>query len=185
MLSGEDNLSGLKTYLSNHFVVVTGTENQRMEAPVPPEPCRKGKEGSMSVELYAEEIVVAAMGESPSDFKIWLRTERPDDLAGDLRWLCEEYLDYHVIVDVTGLESLGSSCCKTLLNLRDLAAECDFRLVLCGLSPHLKRQLECVHLAREFDTFETREDAIKELSTAFPEMGDMSGSVVQPRSDFF
>ncbi|MGE5295947.1 MAG: hypothetical protein ACM3VT_14070 [Solirubrobacterales bacterium] len=134
----------------------------------------------MSVELYAEEIVVAAIGENPSDFKIWLRTETPNDLAGDLRWLCEEYLDYHVIVDATKLERFSPGCCKSLVDLRDLAAECDFRLVLCGLSGHLKQQLECVHLAGEFDTFETREDAIKELSRACPEMGNMSESVAQP-----
>jgi anti-anti-sigma regulatory factor len=118
----------------------------------------------MSVELYAEEIVVVAMAEGPSDFKIWLRTEAPNDLTGDLRWLCEEYLDYNIIVDLARLESFGSTSYKGLLDLRDLAAECDFRLVLCGLSPHLKHQLKCVHLADEFDMFDTREAAITELS---------------------
>ncbi len=124
----------------------------------------------MSVELYAEEIVVVAVAEGPSEFKIWLRTENPNDLVGDLRWLCEEYLDYHVIVDMARLESLGSSTYKGLLDLRALTAECDFRLVLCGLSPHLKWQMECVHLTDEFDTFDTREAAITELSAACPEM---------------
>jgi anti-anti-sigma regulatory factor len=118
----------------------------------------------MSVELYAEEIVVVAVAEGRSDFKILLRTETPDDLTGDLRWLCEEYLDYNVIVDLTGRESFGSASYKNLLDLRDLAAECDFRLVLCGVSPHLKWQLKCVHLADEFDMFDTREAAITELS---------------------
>ncbi|HSV98752.1 MAG TPA: hypothetical protein VLI39_01165 [Sedimentisphaerales bacterium] len=118
----------------------------------------------MSVELYAEEIVVVAMGESPSDFKVWLRTETPDDLVGDLRWLCEDDLDCNVIVDLARLESFGSGSYKSLLALRDFTAECDFRMVLCGLSSHLKWQLKCLHLTREFDTFDTREAAIRELS---------------------
>lgn len=134
----------------------------------------------MSVELYAEEIVVVAMGQKRSDFKIWLRMEKPDDLAEDLRWLCEEYLDYHVIVDATKLENLSPSCCKSLVDLRDLAADCDFRLVLCGLSKHLKQQLECVHLAKGFDVFETREDAIQGLSGVCTDMGDVNGPVVYP-----
>lgn len=119
----------------------------------------------MSVELYAEEIVVVAVAEGPSNYKIWLRTEAPDDLAGDLQWLCEEYLDYNVIVDLARLESLGSASCRGLMDLRDLTEGCDYRFVLCGLTPHLKRQLKCVHLADEFDMFDTREAAISELST--------------------
>jgi len=118
----------------------------------------------MSVELYAEEIVVVAMGEGPSDFKIWLRMETPDDLVGDLRWLREDDLDYHVIVDLAQVESFDSDTFRSLLALRDFAVECDCRLVLCGLSGHLKRQLECVHLRREFDAFDTRETAIRELA---------------------
>jgi len=118
----------------------------------------------MSVELYAEEIVVVALAEAPSQFRIWLRTETPEDLTGDLRWLCEEDPDYNVIVDLARLESFGSASYKSLLDLRDLTTECDFRLVLCGLSPHLKWQLECLHLTNEFDTFDTRADAITELS---------------------
>lgn len=184
MLFVEDNLSGLKTYLSNHFVVVPGTRNQEMEAPQPPELRHEGKVEPMSVELYAEEIVVVAMGQKRSDFKIWLRMEKPDDLVEDLRWLCEEYLDYHVIVDATKLENLSPSCCKNLVDLRNLAAECDFRLVLCGLSEHLKQQLERVHLANELDMFETKEDAIKELSAACPDE-DVSGPVAFPDFQVF
>jgi anti-anti-sigma regulatory factor len=118
----------------------------------------------MSVELYSEEIIVVAVAEGPSNFKIWLRAEAPDDLAGDLQWLCQEYLDYHVIVDCAHLESLESASYRGLMDLRDLTEECDYRFVLCGLSPNLKRQLKCVHLANEFDTFDTREAAIAELS---------------------
>jgi anti-anti-sigma regulatory factor len=118
----------------------------------------------MSVELYSEEIIVVAVAEGPSDYKIWLRTDAPDDLTGDLQWLCQEYLDYHVIVDCARLESLESASYKGLMDLRDLAEECDYRFVLCGLSSHLKWQLKCVHLADEFDMFDTREAAITELS---------------------
>ncbi len=124
----------------------------------------------MSVELYSEEIAVVAVAEGPSDYKIWLRTEAPGDLAGDLQWLCEEYLDYHVIVDLARLESFGSASYKSLLDLRNLTEEYDYRFVLCGLSPHLKWQLKCVHLASEFDTFDTREAAIAELSAVHEEL---------------
>ncbi len=118
----------------------------------------------MSVELYSEDIIVVAVAEGPSNFKIWLRTEAPGDLTGDLQWLCEECPDYHVIVDLARLESFGSASYKGLLDLRELTEEYDYRFVLCGLSPHLKWQLKCVHLADEFDTFDTREAAIAELS---------------------
>lgn len=118
----------------------------------------------MSVELYSEEIAVVAVAEGPSDYKIWLRTETAGDLVGDLQWLCEEYLDYHVIVDLAHLESFASTSYKGLMDLRTLTEECDYRFVLCGLSPHLKWQLKCVHLADKFDTFDTREAAIAELS---------------------
>ena len=73
----------------------------------------------MSVELYSEEIAVVAVAEGPSDFKIWLRTETAGDLVGDLQWLCEEYLDYHVIVDLAHLESFASTSYKGLMDLRD------------------------------------------------------------------
>jgi anti-anti-sigma regulatory factor len=119
----------------------------------------------MSVELYSEDIIVVAMAEGPSHFKIWLRTEASSDLAGDLQWLCGEYLDYHVIVDLAHLENFGSASYKGLLDLRTLTEECDYRFVLCGVSEHLKNQLRCMHLADEFDTFDTREAAIAELST--------------------
>ena len=118
----------------------------------------------MSVELYSEDIIVVAAGEKPSDYKIWLRRENPGDLTSDLQWLCEEYLDYHVIVDLAHWEGLGAVGYKSLLSLRELTEECDFRFVLCGLSPHLKKQLKNVHLEGEFDMFDTREDAIAELS---------------------
>jgi len=118
----------------------------------------------MSVELYSEDIIVVAGAEGLSDYRIWLRTENPSDLAGDLRWLCEEYLDYHIIVDLSHLENLGAGSYKVMLDLRKLAEECGFRLVLCGLSEHLKWQVGCMHLTDEFDTFDTREAAIAELS---------------------
>jgi len=119
----------------------------------------------MSVELYSEEIVVVAVAEGPSPFKIWLREKGPDDLTGDLQWLCDEYLDYHIIVDLAHVDSFGSTSYKSLLDLRQLTEEYDFRFVLCGLSEHLKWQLKCVHLGDEFDTFDTREAAIAELSS--------------------
>jgi len=123
----------------------------------------------MSVELYSEDIVVVAGAERLSDHKIWLRTEVPEDLTGDLRWLCEEYLDYHIIVDLSHLENLGPASYKVMLDLHKLAQEYDYRLVLCGLSEHLKWQVGCMHLTDEFDTFDTREDAIAKLSALVEE----------------
>jgi anti-anti-sigma regulatory factor len=118
----------------------------------------------MSVELYSEDIIVVAVAERPSAYKIWLRREVPGDLTGDLQWLCEEYLDYHIVVDLAHVESLGSTSYPGLLDLRKLAEEYDYCVVLCGLSEHLKRQLKCVHLADEFVMFDTRQDAIAALS---------------------
>ncbi len=118
----------------------------------------------MSVELYSENIIVVAGAERLSYHKIWLRTEAPADLTGDLRWLCEEYLDYHIIVDLSHLENLGAASYKVMLDLQRMAEEYDYRFVLCGLSEHLKRQLGFMHLTDEFDTFDTREAALTELS---------------------
>lgn len=120
----------------------------------------------MSVEQYSDEIIVVSSVEGPPNHRIWLREEVPDDLVGDLRWLHEEYLDAHIIVDVSHIESFVSTSYKLLLDLQKLATECDFRLVLCGLSEHLKWQLGCVHLLEEFVTFDTREAAIEELLPA-------------------
>jgi len=50
------------------------------------------------------------------------------------------------------------------MDLQELVEESDFRFVLCGLSPHLQWQLQCVRLSDEFDTFDTREAAILELA---------------------
>ena len=46
----------------------------------------------MSVEKYSNEVIVVAVADEPSDFKVWLREEAPADFASDLRWLCEEYM---------------------------------------------------------------------------------------------
>lgn len=118
----------------------------------------------MSVELYSEEIVVVAVAEGPSDFKIWLRPQVPGGFAGDLHWLCGEYVDSHIILDLSDIEDLEVSSYRLMLDLQKLVEDSDCRLVLCGLSPHQKWQLRCVHLFDEFDTFDTREAAIAELS---------------------
>jgi hypothetical protein len=53
---------------------------------------------------------------------------------------------------------------KSVVDFYELVEESDFRFVLCGLSPHLKWQLQCVRLSDEFDTFDTRQAAIVELA---------------------
>lgn len=118
----------------------------------------------MSVEQYSNDVVVVAVADGPSDFKIWLRDEPPAGLSGDLRWLCEEDLDSHVVLDFADLRRLETVNYGLMLDLQRLVEESDYRLVLCGLSPHLKWQLRCVRLFDKFDTFDTREAAIMELA---------------------
>lgn len=118
----------------------------------------------MSVEQYSNHLIVVAVAEEPSHFQVWLREEAPADLASDLRWLCEEYMDSHVVLDLATLESLEVANYKLMLDLQELVGESDFRLVLCGLSPHLQWQLRCVRLFDKFDTFASREAAILELA---------------------
>jgi anti-anti-sigma regulatory factor len=117
----------------------------------------------MSVEQYAEEVIVVTVADGPSAFKVWLREEAADGLPGDLQWLCEEYMDSHVVMDLADLGSLEASSYKLMLDLQGKVQESDFRFVLCGLSPHLKWQLQCVRLFDKFDTFDTREAALGEL----------------------
>lgn len=118
----------------------------------------------MSVELYSLEVIVITIADGPSAFKVWLREEPADGLKGDLEWLCEEYMDSHVIVDLTDLTNLETANYGLMLDLQRLVEESNYRLVLCGLSPHLKWQLQCVRLTDEFDTFDTRQAAIMELA---------------------
>jgi anti-anti-sigma regulatory factor len=123
-------------------------------------------EGSpaMSIELYSLEVIVITIADGPSAFKVWLREESADGLKGDLQWLCEEYMDSHVIVDLTDLPNLETASYGLMLDLQRLVEESNYRLVLCGLSPHLKWQMQCVRLTEEFDTFDTRQAAILELA---------------------
>lgn len=118
----------------------------------------------MSVEQYSNEVIVVAVADGPSDFKVWLRENARADLASDLRWLREEYMDSHVVLDLANMRNLEAANCRLMLDLQGLVEESDFRFVLCGLSPHLKWQLKCVRLSDQFDTFDTREAAIMELS---------------------
>jgi len=118
----------------------------------------------MSIEQYSENVIVVAVADGPSAFKVWLREEAADGLAGDLHWLCEEYMDSHIVLDLAELANIEIANYGLMLDLQRLVEESDCRLVLCGLSPHLKWQLKCVHLSNEFDMFDTREAAITELS---------------------
>lgn len=118
----------------------------------------------MSVEQYSDDVIVVGVADGPSVFKVWLREEPKDGLAGDLQWLCEEYMDSHVVMDLADLGSLDAANYKMLLDLQELVKESDFRFLLCGLSPHLEWQLKCVRLLDKFDTVDTRETAITELA---------------------
>jgi len=118
----------------------------------------------MSVEQYSDEVIVVAVADGPSDLKVWLREEAPAGLSGDLRWLCEEDMDAHIVLDLTDLGRLETGNYRLMLDLQKLVKDSDYRLALCGLSPHVKWQLRCLHLSRQFDTFDTREAAIMELA---------------------
>ncbi len=118
----------------------------------------------MSVEQYSNDVVVVTVADGPSDFKIWLRDEVPASLSGDLRWLCEEDMESHIVLDLADLGRLETASYGLMLDLQKVVEDSDYRLVLCGLSPHLKWQMSCVRLAHQFDTFDTREAAIMELA---------------------
>ena len=118
----------------------------------------------MSVEQYSNEVIVVAAPEGPSAFKLWLREEVPTDLASDLQWLCEEYMDSHIILDLAHQENLEAAFYKSMLDLQGLVEESNYRFVLCGLSPHLQQQMRCVRLSGRFDTFGSREAALRELA---------------------
>jgi anti-anti-sigma regulatory factor len=118
----------------------------------------------MSVEQYSNDVIVVTIADGPSNFKVWLREEAPADLLSDLRWLCEEYMDSHVVLDLADLGSLEAASYQLMLDLQELVEESDFRFVLCGVSAHLQCQLHCLHLPHEFDTFDTRQAAIRELT---------------------
>ena len=109
-------------------------------------------------------MIVVTIAAGPSDFNVWLREETPADLVSDLRWLCEEYMDSHVVLDPADLGTLEVAGYKLMPDLQALVEESDFRFVLCGVSPHLQCQLHCLRLSDEFDTFDTRQAAILELA---------------------
>jgi anti-anti-sigma regulatory factor len=119
---------------------------------------------AVAIEQYSNEVIVVAAGEESSPMKIWLRKETTADLASDLRWLCEEYVDSHVILDLAEVENLETASHGLMLDLQKLTEESEYRFVLCGVSPHVKWQLSCMRLSEEFDTFDTRKAAILELA---------------------
>jgi len=118
----------------------------------------------MSVEQYSNDVIIVTSADGPSNFKVWLREDAPTDLVSDLRWLREEYMDSHVVLDLADIKSLEGASYKLMMDLQELVEESDFRFVLCGVSPHLKWQMQCVRLSDEFDTFDTRQAAIMELT---------------------
>ena len=118
----------------------------------------------MSVKQYSNDVIVVTVADGPWNFKVWLREDAPADLVSDLRWLGEEYMDSHVVLDLADIRSLEGASYKLMMDLQELVEESDFRFVVCGLSAHLKWQLQCVRLSNEFDTFDTRQAAIMELT---------------------
>ena len=118
----------------------------------------------MSVEQYSCDVIVVTVADGPSNFKVWLREETPADLLSDLRWLGEEYMDSHVVLDLTDLGSLEAAGYQLMLDLQELVEESNYRFVLCGLSPHLQEQMPCIRLSDTFAVFASREAALRELA---------------------
>jgi len=118
----------------------------------------------MSVEEYSNEVIVVAVADGPPEFRIWLREEAPAGLSGDLRWLCKEAMDSHIVLDLAHLGHLDTASCGPVLDLQKRGEDSDYCFVLCGLCPHVDWQLRCVRLSRQFDTFDTRQAAIMELA---------------------
>ncbi|MCU0917599.1 MAG: hypothetical protein MUC88_24010 [Planctomycetes bacterium] len=118
----------------------------------------------MSVEQYAKEVIVVVVPRGPSAFKLWLREKAPIDFASDLRWLCEEYMDSHVILDLAHQENLEAACYKLRLDLPGLLEESNYRFVLGGLSPHLQPRMRFVRRTDVFDIAAGREAALLELA---------------------
>jgi anti-anti-sigma regulatory factor len=118
----------------------------------------------VSIEQYSLEVMIVATADESSPFKIYLRKEAGANLASDLRWLCEEYMDSHVILDLARVVDLDAATHRIMLDLRTLVEESDYRLVLCGPSPHVKSQLGRMPPAKAFDLFDTRKAAILELA---------------------
>src|SRR4030042_7117257 len=104
----------------------------------------------MSIELYSLEVIVIGIADGPLAFKVWLRDELAGDLKDDLQWLREEYMESHIVLDLANLRNLETASYGLMLDLRELAKESGYRLVLCSLSPHLKWQLTCVRLGGAF-----------------------------------
>ena len=118
----------------------------------------------MSVEQCSIEVIVVAVTDGPVKFKVWLREEALAGLSGDLRWLCEEDMDSHIVLELADLGCLETASYGLMLVLQRLVEGAACRLVLCGLFPHVKWQLRCVRLSRQCDTVDTREAAIMELA---------------------
>ncbi len=118
----------------------------------------------MSVEQYSNEVIIVAVADGPSDLKMWLREGTVAGLSDDLRWLCQEDMDAHIILDLTDVGRLETASYGLMLNLQRRIEESDYCFVLCGLCQHVKWQLRCLHLSRQFDTFDTRQAAIMEVT---------------------
>ena len=66
----------------------------------------------------SNEVIVVAVADGPSEFKIWLREEAPAGLSGDLRWLCKEDMDSHIVLDLARLGYLDAASYEPMLDLQ-------------------------------------------------------------------
>jgi hypothetical protein len=90
----------------------------------------------MSVEQYSNDVIVVTVADGPSNFKVWLREDAPTDLVSDLRWLREEYMDSHVVLDLADITSLEGASCKLMMDLQELVVS-PISVLFCAASPRI------------------------------------------------
>jgi hypothetical protein len=59
-------------------------------------------------------------------------------------------------------ENLEAAFYKLMLDLQSLVEESNYRFVVGGLSSHLRQEMRWVRLCDQFDTFASREAALRE-----------------------
>ena len=68
------------------------------------------------------------------------------------------------VLDVTGLDYMGSSALGLLVNIRQRVIQSGGQLVLCGLSPQLLRVFRTCCMERLFRISKTRAEAVKSIA---------------------
>ena len=87
-----------------------------------------------------------------------------DRLNEDILVVFAERPDARWILDVTGLDYMGSSALGLLVNIRQRVIQGGGQLILCGLSPQLLRVFRTCCMERLFRIVKTQAEAVKAIS---------------------